>query len=875
MRLAPLGLTLLASFLTTQLPAQGIADARAAMRSGEYEDAIDLYRDVLDETPAATEARIELIDALIATGAYEAAISTGRGAPDPSTAANATGRALTHLGRLDEAEASFESAIAAGGRWALTADVNLAELLFNRGHLDEAMRRFDRFIDIYNSANGSLGSRDLVAVGRAVRYLGRTDPDLFHDALRAFDEAATADPTWMEPLVRAGELLLEKYESPLAKAEFEKVLEQNPHHPGALLGLAKALAFDGTSDARRVLDRLLEINPNHVDARTIIAGHYLTNEGHEQAREEARAALDVNPQSLTALTSLAGSYLLAADLPAFARVRGRALAINPHYAEFEVALAELSVQTRRYHQAVERAQAAVELDSASWEAWGLLGMNQLRVGDIDAGRANLERAFAGDPFNPWFKNSLDLLDTFERFEIRRTEHFELFLHETESDLLVTYLAPIAEEAFDSLSRRYGVEPTLPVRAEFFPSHADFSVRTLGEAGLGALGVSFGRVLVMDSPQARTVGDYNWASVFWHELSHTFHLAMTDNRVPRWFSEGLAVHEQRKAREGWGHQAGIPFLLALRDGELKKVSELNDGFMRPDYPQQVIFSYYQASLVFQLIEDRHGFDAIRRMLEGYRRGETTEQLFESVLGQRLEDFDDDFEDHMKSLFRSPLAGLVQIGDPPGRGADLATVHTFARAHPGDLLTRLRLGVMLFRDGRDVEAEEEFRAALRIFPGHGGADSPYWFLALIHRERGDLERAAAALARLNTLSESNYTALLAEAEILGELGRAGESALALGKAVLIWPYELDLHERLASLFAEVGNLEGAVRERGAVVALEPVDEAEALYLLAVAQHDVGDVRSARRTVMGALGIAPNYEDALELLLLLRGTTGADTR
>ena len=35
--------------------------------------------------------------------------------------------------------------------------------------------------------------------------------------------------------------------------------------------------------------------------------------------------------------------------------------------------------------------------------------------------------------------------------------------EDEADLLATYLTPIAEEAFDSLSSHYGVEPDLPVR----------------------------------------------------------------------------------------------------------------------------------------------------------------------------------------------------------------------------------------------------------------------------------------------------------------------------------------------------------------------------------------------------------------------------
>ena len=850
--------------------AQEPADARTALRAGAYEDAIGLYRDLLRESPDATQARVDLMEALIATGQYDDAIAVGREVSGVPAVTNATGEALLRVGRLDEAAQAFRDTAASGGAWALTGEVNLAELYFDRGQVVEAMARFDRFIDVYNSADGQLGSRDLLAVGRAVHYLGRNDPNLFQDALRAFDEAGRNDPTWWEPPVRAGGLFLEKYDSPSAKEEFEKVLEQNPRHPGALLGMAKSLIFDGAADSRQVLDRLLEVDPNHVEARALIAQRALTNEGYLEAREHAEAALAVNPQSLVALTALAGSYLLEDDQEAFRRTRAQALVINPAYAELDVSLAELSVQTRRYQQAVDRAQAAIELDSVAWEAWGVLGMNQLRLGEIEIGRANLERAFEGDPYNPWFKNNLDLLDTFERFEVHESEHFELFLHGTEADLLANYLGPIAEEAFDSLSRRYGVEPSLPVRAELFPSHADFSVRTLGEAGLGALGVSFGRVLVMDSPSARALGDYNWASVFWHELSHTFHLAMSDNRVPRWFSEGLAVHEQRQAREGWGHQPNLPFLQALRDGRLKKVSELNDGFMRPDYPQQVIFSYYQASLVFQMIEDRHGFQAIRSMLDGYRHGETTERLVETILETTVDDLDDDFDAYIRRRFASPLSGLVELGEPPGPDADLATLRDFARAHPGDLITRLRLGITLFRDGDYEDAEAELEAALRIFPEYGGPDSPYWFLAQIHRERGELEQAAASLARLNALSESNYPALIAQAEVLEELGRSSESAKALDKAVQIWPYESDIHVRLAELHAALGNVDGAVLERGAVVALDPVDKAEALYLLAVAQRGAGDLRGARRSVMGALEIAPNYEEALEFLLQLRGTT-----
>jgi len=702
----PLALGLLAP----ELAAQDAQAARSALRSGEYAEAIDLYRDVVRARPDGAQSRIDLMEALLSTGEYAEAVDIGRDAPDPAAVANATGEALLRLGRLDEAERAFEQAAGTSGPWRLTAEANLAELAFMRGRVDEAMERFDRFIDVYNGADGNLGAPDLVAVGRAVTYLARRDPNLFQDALRAFDEASRADPTWAEPRVRAGALFLDRYDSPAAKAEVEPVLEENPNHPGALLVMAESLVFDGSGLAGPTIDRLREVDENHVGARVLTAFRHLTSERLDAAREEVELALEVNPSDLQALTALAGLHLLTEDHAGFERARARALEVGPAYAELDIRLAELSVQTRRYAQAVERAHAGVDLDSMAWEGWGQLGLNQLRLGQIDEGRASLERAFAGDPYNPWFKNSLDLLDTFERYDPRRTEHFELLLFGTEADLLEGYLAPIAEEAYDSLSRRYGAEPDLPVRAELFPNSADFSVRTLGEAGFGALGVSFGRVLVMDSPSARQLGEYNWASVFWHELAHTFHLAASDNRVPRWFSEGLAVHEQRKAREGWGHQPSIAFLQAFRDGGLKKVSELDDGFMRPDYPQQVVLSYYQASLVFQLIEDTYGFDAIRRMLEGYRDGHATPELFETVLGVDPEEFDEAFDDWLRARFREPLAGLAELGDPPGPEADVDALRAFARQHPGDLLTHLRLGAMLYRDERRDEAEEHFALPL---------------------------------------------------------------------------------------------------------------------------------------------------------------------
>ncbi|MCH7933727.1 MAG: tetratricopeptide repeat protein, partial [Gemmatimonadetes bacterium] len=466
----------------------------------------------------------------------------------------------------------------------------------------------------------------------------------------------------------------------------------------------------------------------------------------------------------------------------------------------------------------------------------------------------------------------DLLDTFENYDTNDEDPRFLFvLHERESALLQPYVEAIAAEAYEALVERYGgYEPPLPIRIEVYPSHADFSVRTVGLAGMGALGVTFGSLLAMDSPAARPLGEFNWASVLWHELAHVFHLGITEHGVPRWFSEGLAVHEQRKARDGWGHQPDPGFFNRYREGLLLPVSKLNAGFVQPTYPEQVLDSYLQASLVFDFIESRWGLQVIRDMLRGYRDGRATPELMESLLQISMDDLDRDFDAYFKQRYEAPLKALEPTLNLPGIPRNPRTIEGWTRVvreNPNNFPARLSLGIMLYQEGRMEEAEEHLRRALRLFPEYGGVDSPYWFLAQIHRNRAETEQAAAALARLTALNESHYEALLQLAELRTELGDAAGAAEAMDAAVLIFPYEIELHERLARAHEALGDAAGSVRERRAIVALAPADLAGAHYELALAYVKAGEPTQARRSLLRALEIAPNFEAGLELLLDLR--------
>jgi tetratricopeptide (TPR) repeat protein len=842
-------------------PAARLARAQSLLRTGNYDEAIAAFTSVANASDSGARAQRGLVRALIEVGRYDDAAAAAQrfiGANAQSAELwNSLGEIHYARGRLAQAESAWTRAVAGRASDSLTAQVNLAILDHRRANRAEALRRFDRFIDIYNERGRRLSSSELIAVGIACQYLGSEDPQLFKDALRALDDAIAVDSASLEARVLVGELFLDKYNGTDARASFDEVLKVNPAHPRALVGMARVIQFEGAPGAVELVRKALERNPNLVSGRVMLAMLQLDLEDHTRAVREAEQALQVDPTSVDALAALAAARLLAGDTRAYESVRQRAMESNPRDASFYTTLAEVMARNRLYRRASELALEATRLDPKAWRAFGLLGMNQMRAGAFDEARQNLEIAFRGDPYDVWTKNTLDLLDTFKDYRETRSQRFQFLVDGKESELLTPYLSELGEEAYDRLVERYGYRPPTPIRLELYRTHADFSVRTVGLAGLGALGVSFGTVLAMDSPSARDVGDFNWGSVLWHELAHTFTLGMTAHQVPRWLSEGISVYEERRARPGWGADVSPGFLAAYAQGKLVPVSRLNDGFMRPAYPEQIMFSYYQASLVCEMIERDHGPRALVQMLEGYRDGLTTAQVVQRVLKTDLESLDRRFDAYMKERFSGPLAALGATGgrsdSTSGRG--------------GEFVDQLTRGRELVRQGKQAEAVPYFERAKQLFPEYAGPDSPYWHLAVIHKATGAPRRAADELAKLTSIDESNYAANVELAMLLESLGDSAGAAAALERAIWISPYDITVHARLASLYARLGQHARAVRERRAVVALNPVDRAEALYELALAYQRSGDSRSARREVLRALEEAPNFEKALELLLSLQ--------
>ena len=763
------------------------------------------------------------------------------------------GDVLRARGRLAAADSAYRAAAVAGNAGRRVAEIGLAEIAWQRGARDTAWKRADDLAAAYERDGSRWSSDDRTAAARAYLLLG-TDAKWVRSALSTFDDAVAADSTNIDAMVRIGDLFLEKYNAPDARASYEAVLRRAPNNARALLGVARVLEFQDSASVGEAADKALKANPSYADAFLFFARAHLEAEAYDSASAFARRALNVDSSSVSAWAILGASAWIRGDSTAFRFAKAGAERLNSRPSEFHAELADAAVRNRRYADAVQLARQAAAFDTSSVRALAILGTNLLRTGEINAGRTALERAFALDPYNIWQKNTLDLLDELAKFRTIDRGRFRFVAPAEEAELIVTYLGPLLEEAFDTLSKRYAYTPQTPIRLELFRRHADFSVRTVGLAGLGALGVSFGTTLAMDAPSARDPGTFNYGSTAWHELAHTFTLGKSEHRVPRWFSEGLSVFEERRARAGWGADVSVEFLAAYKGGRIRKASELNDGFVRPRYPAELGYSYITASLVCEMIYADRGASAFAAMLIGYRDGFDTPNVIRRVYGESIDAFDKRFDDWFRKRYVTPLAS-IEPGD--GRGEP-----------SGAYILEVLSGRALLQTGRIDSARAALLRAQEMFPDYGGADGPAWYIAQLEAGRGNLRGAIDQLMRITSRNETALEANELEADLRERMNDFAGATLALDRMLWIAPNDAATHARLAAVATRAGDHARAVRERRAIIAMGPADLLEARYQLARALAASGDVTAARREVLAIIERAPGFEKAQTLLLELRG-------
>src|SRR5215216_5946441 len=520
----------------------------AELKKGDYDNAFKLLSARLVSNPNDVVAQRALLRVYIETWRYADAEATAmrflQKSADAGPVRHELAEVLAITGRYTEAIAEFERAGAESEKSAkLESDLRRAEVLDLIGQEDRAKPIYESFVKYYTD-NDPESAPELTLIARALVHLER-----YQDANDMYRSAIEADSDYLEAQLGAAELFTEKYAYSDAALFLEDAFKINLNSARAFLNLARNKRLEGDTQMAAAISKALAINPNFVDAIALKAAIALEANQLNEAATEIDKALKINSRSLEA-HSLRAAMLYLEDRD-FEPEVAATLAIGPKYGGVYNTLSHYAAITRRTEQAAQFARRATEIAPRLWDAHLNLGMALLRMGQMETGREAVERAFKGDPFNLWAKNTLDLLDSMRDFKETKRGVFIIKASAQESDVLSPYAANLLEEAAAKLTSKYKFTPKGPIIIEIFQNHEDFAVRTLGIPGLGALGVCFGFVVAQDSPSARQAGEFNWGSTLWHEYTHVITLQMTDFRIPRWFSEGLSVYEERRARPGWG------------------------------------------------------------------------------------------------------------------------------------------------------------------------------------------------------------------------------------------------------------------------------------------------------------------------------------
>jgi tetratricopeptide (TPR) repeat protein len=702
---------------------------------------------------------------------------------------------------------------------------------------------------------GTAGSRD-AGVGLAEAAEGTW---ALGDLVRAntlFRVAVAARPGDATLRARWGELYIDSHQPQQALNLFHDALARDAHDVYARLDAASVLDDQFAVQAQQQL-RVAMADPA-APAGARLRGLLLA----------AGAALEEGDADTTRpLLDQAEAIAASARLPrleidalraALAQLEGKddaswirhALQEDPAFGEAYALPAHIEDIRWRAGDAIALYRQAIAIEPTLWSARVQLGDCLLRQGQLTEGRAMLESAYHGDPYDPVTVNLLRLLDSLQHFAVRSYDRASdggpaLILHisDPEVQVLAPYVRRLAERALSTYAQRYQFQPRTAVQIEVYPHHDDLAVRTAGLPGLeGELGVTFGYVVAIDSPSSRPVGDFHWGDTLWHEMAHVFTLESTDFHVPRWLTEGLSVFEEWRTGPSAGEQIPAYVLAAFAQGRALPVARLNAGFVHPQYPEQVVVSYMQAGLICDYIDRTFGFDRLRALLHAFEHTSDASAAMQMALGMSATQFDARF------------------------AADL-------QQHYARVFSQMDHWLTLRTDAQRAVAQRDWSAAqaaatqaLALQAQDVGEDSPYLPLAQAFQAQNAPARALATLSEYARRGGHDPQALRTLAAALHAAGRSAEAIRVLDGINDIAPFDEALHGQLGDWLLQAGRSDEALAEYRVALALNPPDRAMAHLRLARAQYALHDLTEARREVIASLEVAPNFRPAQQLLLQL---------
>ena len=733
------------------------------------------------------------------------------------------------------------------------------------GDAVQAGQMLQVIMQFLNGQRGISDENTLIFIGRALLKAAATDPKQVKENL--FDRVLQSSPDNREALLATGELALAKRDFKLAGQTFTRAIGHYPDDADLLYGLAKAYAESDPSQMEEPLHTAMFTNPDHVPSLLLQAHNQADAEQYDTANGILKAIFKINPNHAASWALQAALHTVRnePDKAKSARASGLKYWKTNPLVDHEIGK-KLSSKYLFAEGAAHQRQA-LEFSKDYLQAKTQLAQDLLRLGQEEEGWRLAEEAHKADGYDVTTYNLLTLHDSLKKYTTIDRNGFLLRMTPDEAALYGDEAIDLLTEARELFSAKYDTQIEGPVIVEIFPEKKDFAVRTFGiPGGDGYMGVCFGKLITANSPKSLIGFQQNWQSLLWHEYCHVITLQKTLNKMPRWFSEGISVYEERLRHSSWGEQMTPEYREFILGGEMTPIERLSMAFIVPKSPEHMQFAYYQSSLVVEYLVKHFGEVCISNILHDLGQGVFINIAIEQHAAPlaKLEAGFAEFATGLAKAFAAE-ADLAKPSPLEVNPLDKNAIVDWLEANPNNIWALNTTCANLVEEEKFLEAIPLLERSIRLHPRQRGSGSPYGMLARAHRELGQAEDELAVLeqwAAIEDAATKLYGRLMeihAERENWEAVDRLAKRFFSAN------PLSPIGHRFMALTAQQTGNTAATIRPLKRLLLLDPADPVDLHFRLATALAGPSPLE-AKRHVLQALEDAPRFRAAQKLLTRL---------
>ncbi len=703
---------------------------------------------------------------------------------------------------------------------------------------------------------------NLITFGRMALIMG-ADPKEVLD--RIYQAAERAQPELRDIYLAKGELALAKHDYALAATAFHAGVARFPEDADMHYGLAQAYENSDRGVMLASLAAALEYNPRHVPSLLLHADHQIAAENYREAENLLGEAREINPSSPEAWAYHAAIAHLRNQSVGERISREEALRSWSRNPKVDHIIGRTLSQKYRFAEGADYQRKSLDMDPRFLRAKAQLASDLLRLGQEEEGWRLIREVHARDGYDVEAFNLVTLSDTMKEYRTIATDDFIIRMTSHEAAVYGPRVLDLLTRASDQLVDKYGATLATPTIVEIFADQRDFAVRTFGVPDVpGYLGVCFGRLVTANSPAANSGQAVNWESVLWHEFCHVVTLQLTNNRMPRWLSEGISVYEERLANAAWGDRMNPRYREMILADQATPVSLLSSAFLAPRSPLHLQFAYFQSSLVVEFIIERFGLESLRAILRDLGAGAEINQAI-AANTTAMANIEREFSVYAREQAERLGRGLDWTRPDPAllEPAAAPQLAEWARDNPDNFWAALwQAGQLADRNDWQGVINLLDRIVAR-YPTQAGTDSAYRRLAEAHRALGDIAKEREVLSVWAAVDSAAVDAYLRLMELAAADQDWENLELNAERYLAVNPLVAPPHRVLGQAKAGLEDIPGAITAYRTLLEFDPQDPAEVHFTLANWLHQTGDDLAARLHVLQALEEAPRFREALKLL------------